>query len=321
MASHVPELDLLTLRLFVAVCEERSLNRASAREHIALSALSRRMSELEAGLGLVLLRRHRRGVEPTSAGLSLLQHAHIIMRDIRQMEGELAERVGGVRGVVRLYANTWAIAEYMPRHLHSFLAEYPSISVEIEEGVTNEIIRGVLDRVADIGILSGRVTGEGLRVLPYQQDRLVALMRPDHPLAGRRVLRLADLAPYDIIGAQRGSALEQLVIGGAAEAGAALRIRVRVAGFDTLYRMVEAGLGIGFGPATSAARYARWMRVIGKPLAEPWAARQLSLCLPVGEVPRHVMLFVEHLRRAHPAFADGETSLPKKGERIPKSRV
>lgn len=307
----VPPIDLLTLRLFVAVCEERSINRAAAREHIALSALSRRVSELEAALGLILLRRHRRGIEPTSAGLSLLQHARVIVRDIGQMEADLAERAGGIRGVVRLYANTWAIAEYMPQHLHSFLAAYPSISVEIEEAVSDEIIRSVHDRIADIGILSGHVTGEGLRTLPYQRDRLVALMPVDHPLAKARSVRLADFAHFDIIGARRGSALEQLLLEGAAAAGLVLRIRLRVAGFDTLYRMVEAGLGIGFGPATSAERYSRYMRVTGRPLAESWAERHLSLCLPVGEVPRHVKLLVEHLRRKGNAFANRESSLPK----------
>ena len=60
--SWVPQIDLLTLRLFIAVCEERSINRAAAREHIAVSALSRRMSELEATLKVALLRRHTRGV-------------------------------------------------------------------------------------------------------------------------------------------------------------------------------------------------------------------------------------------------------------------
>lgn len=304
-----PTVDLVTLRLFVAVCEERSINRAAAREHIALSALSRRVSDLEASVGLILLRRHSRGVEPTAAGLSLLQHARIVMRDVRQMQSDLAERAGGLRGVVRLYANTWAITEYIPQHLHTFLRANPNISVEIEEAVSDEIIRGVHDRVADIGVLSGHVTGEGLRVLPYQTDRLMALMRTDHPLAGRETVQLEDLAPYDVIGAKRGSALEQLLLEGAAAAGVVLRIRLRVAGFDTMFRMVEVGLGIGFGPSTSARRFGRVMKVVGRPLAESWAERHLTLCLPLGEVPPHVMLLVEHLRRS--AFAGGESSLRK----------
>ncbi len=288
-------MDLLTLRLFVAVCEERSINRAAAREHIAVSALSRRISELERAARLVLLRRHPRGAEPTAAGLSVLQHARIVLRDVRQMEDDLHERAGGVRGVVRLVANTWAIAEHMPHALHSFLRCHPGIAVEIEEAVSDEVIRSMQDGTADLGILSGPVTGEGLRALPFRRDRLVVLLPVGHPLAAREALRLPDLAPFDVIGAQRGSALEHLLLGAAAEAGTPLRIRVRVAGFDTMYRMVEAGLGIGFGPAASAARYERMMRVVGRPLAEPWAERQLSLCLPAGRLGTHVELLVRHL--------------------------
>ncbi len=288
-------MDLLTLRLFVAVCEEQSINRAAAREHIAVSALSRRISELEGAVKLVLLRRHPRGVEPTAAGLSVLQHARIVLRDVRQMEDDLAERAGGVRGVVRLAANTWAIAEHMPHALHSFLQRHPGIAVEIEEAVSDEIIRSVRDGAADLGILSGPVASEGLRLLPYRRDRLMVLLPHGHPLAMREELHLPDLAPHDVIGAQRGSALERLILGAAAEAGTPLRIRVRVAGFDTMFRMVEAGLGVGFGPASAAERYGRMMQVLGRPLAEPWADRQLSLCVPAGRLGTHVGLLVEHL--------------------------
>ena len=293
--GSLPTMDLLTLRLFIAVCEEGSLNRAAAREHIALSALSRRISELEAALELPLLRRHSRGVEPTEAGLSLVQHARIISRDVAQMTGDLAEQVAGVRGTVRLHANTWAIAEYIPSHLQAFLAVHPKINVVIEEAVTSEITRSVLDRVADIGIVSGTAAREGLRLLRYQSDRLVVVMPPDHPLAERSSVRLREIAPFDVIGARRGSALERLMIEGAADAGAALRIRVRIAGFDTLYRMIEAGLGIGFGPASSAARYCRTMRLVARPLEEAWAERHLFLCLPIGPVAAHVQALVDHL--------------------------
>jgi DNA-binding transcriptional LysR family regulator len=134
-------------------------------------------------------------------------------------------------------------------------------------------------------------------------------MPSGHPLAARQTVQLTDLAPYDVIGAKRGSALEQLLLEGAAASGVVLRIRLRVAGFDTLYRMVEVGLGIGFGPSTSAKRYGRHMQVIGRPLAESWAQRHLTICLPMGEIPPHVALLVEHLRRHKSAFAKNESLL------------
>jgi DNA-binding transcriptional LysR family regulator len=292
----IPQLDLVTLRLFVAVCEERSIKRAAVREHIAVSALSRRMSDLETALRTTLLRRHARGVEPTPTALPLLHHARIIMRDIAQMQSELADSITGVKGTIRLHANIWAIAEYIPGQLRSFLAEHPQISVEIEESLSSAIITAVSDQVADIGIIGSNVVANGLHVLPYCSDRLVVVMHTDHPLAGRSSLRLAELLPYDVIGAKRGSALDQLVMGGMAELGEALRIRVRISGFDTLYRMAEAGLGVGLGPSASAARYCSTMRLVMVPLDETWAERQLNICVATGKLPPHVQLLVEHLR-------------------------
>ena len=292
----VPQLDLVTLRLFVAVCEERSIKRAALREHIAVSALSRRISDLETALKTTLLLRHARGVEPTPTALPLLHHARIVLRDMAQMQSELADTIAGVKGTIRLHANIWAIAEYIPGQLRAFLADHPQISVEIEESLSGAIVKAVAEQGADIGIIGSNIVASGLRVLPYRSDRLVVIMRQDHPLAGRPSLRLADLLPYDIIGAKRGSALDQLVTGGVAELGEALRVRVRISGFDTLYRMAEAGLGIGFGPSGSAARYCRTMRLAMVKLDEPWAERQLNICVPTGTLPPHVQVLVEHLR-------------------------
>ena len=302
--------DLLTLRLFTAVCEEGSLNRAAGREHIALSALSRRISDLEAVLGLTLLRRHSRGVEPTGAGLALLQHANVILRDVQQMEADLAQRMDGVRGTIRLYANTWAITEYVPGHISAFLAAHKLLNVEIEEAVSVETLRAVRDGAADIGIVISEMGGEGLQLLPYAGDHLVAIMPPGHPLAGAGTVGLAEIAPYDVIGSSRGSALEQLVLTGAAELGVALRIRARISGFETLYRMIQAGLGIGIGPSRPAQRHCAAMNLVMRPLNEAWAHRRLSLCLAVGPPPPHVSLLVEHLVTAGRAFAVGEGVLP-----------
>jgi DNA-binding transcriptional LysR family regulator len=302
--------DLLTLRLFAAVCEEGSINRAAAREHIALSALSRRISDLEAVLGLTLLRRHSRGVEPTSAGLAMLQHANIILRDVRQMEADLAQRMDGVRGTIRLYANTWAIAEYVPAHISAFLAAHPLLNVEIEEAVSVETLRAVRDGTADIGIVISEMGGEGLHLLPYAGDHLVAIMPPGHPLAGSCPVGLAEIAPYDVIGSSKGSALEQLVLTGAAELGVALRIRARISGFETLYRMIQAGLGIGIGPSRPARRHCAAMNLVMRPLNEAWSHRRLSICLSVGQPPPHVKLLVDHLVTAGAAFAAGESDLP-----------
>ena len=89
--SFTRRIDLTSLQLFVAVCELGSIGRAAEREFIAASAISKRLSDLEATLGTPLLYRHARGVDLTPAGESLLHHARSVLYSLEKMQGELKE--------------------------------------------------------------------------------------------------------------------------------------------------------------------------------------------------------------------------------------
>ena len=143
--------DLLTLKLFVTVCEELSLARAAEREHIAPSALSRRISDLEANLGMTLFHRLRNGLEPTQAAQTLLRHARLVLRSIGEMEAELGDVQAGHRGRVRLWANSWGITQYLPEDLAAFLARHERVHVELHEDISPTIVRAVADNAADVG--------------------------------------------------------------------------------------------------------------------------------------------------------------------------
>ena len=117
LARHV---DLMSLQLFVSVCELGSIGRAAEREFIAASAVSKRMSDLEAVFQTPLLERHARGVTLTAAGESLLHHARTIIYGLDKMQAELGEYAKGVRGHVRVHASISAIVQFLPEDLGSF---------------------------------------------------------------------------------------------------------------------------------------------------------------------------------------------------------
>src|ERR1700752_4270511 len=98
-------IDLLTLELFVAIVEEQSIARAAERRHMAASAVSRRISDIEERFPVELLRRHWKGVAVTPAGQALLEHAHAILGNIAQLETELTGYRQGKRGHIRVCAN------------------------------------------------------------------------------------------------------------------------------------------------------------------------------------------------------------------------
>src|SRR5690349_771090 len=98
------DLDLKSLRLLVAVCDHANIKAAAAHEHIEPSAVSKRMAQLEQQLGTQLLVRGRRGVEPTPAGLALVEHARSILFTAERIHADVASFNRGIKGHVRLVA-------------------------------------------------------------------------------------------------------------------------------------------------------------------------------------------------------------------------
>ncbi|MGH6637496.1 MAG: LysR family transcriptional regulator, partial [Polaromonas sp.] len=105
------DLDMTTLRLFATVCETRSIARAAEQASIVGSAISKRLAQLEDTVGTPLLVRRRRGVEPTPAGESLLEHARTMLASAERIERDMAAYAQGVRGQVRILATASVMAE------------------------------------------------------------------------------------------------------------------------------------------------------------------------------------------------------------------
>lgn len=290
--------DLLSLQLFVAVCEEQSIAKAADREHIAASAVSKRISDLEARLKVPLFLRNSKGLELTPAGVSLLQHARIVMRDLHQMESELGEHKEGLRGRVRIFASVSTIIQHLPQDLKAFLDRHPAIRIELREGTSQGAAEAVVENTADIGVLGGVVPLEGLRFIPYKVDTVVALVHREHPLSQQESINFDELADHQLIGPMRGSYLDSLVGRAASLIERSLKMPIRVNGFETVSSMVEAGLGIGIVPERCAERYVAQGNTVAIPLAEPWATRQWNLCIQSDQLlPTPVQSLVEHLTR------------------------
>ena len=292
----VVHIDLLTLKLVVAVVEEQSLAKAAEREHIAASAVSKRISDLEKMLKAPLFYRSPKGLELTPTAQALLHHARTLLRDIRQMEAELGEHSKGVRGQIRISASVSTIVQHLPRDLSDFLASHAGIRIELVEGTSQAVVRAVADNAVDIGIFGGSLPAAGLTVLPYRSDRLVVIMPPDHVLAERPSVTFAEIAEHDVVGPQEGSFLDSLVLRAASDLSRPLKLRIRVNGFETSASMVEARLGVGLVPEKLAERYTAVARLVAVPLDEEWAVRHWKMCTrKVETLPPPVKLLVKHL--------------------------
>jgi len=275
--SLIRRVDLVTLQLFVAVHEEGTLTRAAAREAIAVSAASKRLMELEEALGISLFVRQAKGMSLTAAGETLLHHARQMLFNLEKMGLELGEHSHGVRGYVRMLANLSAIIEFLPEDLRDFSERHPQVKTDLEERPSNGVIQGVLDGVADLGICSSDSDIKGLHSAPYRRDKLVVLMRPDHPLAIEHELAFADTLDSDYVGLHAASSINMRTHAAARKAGKVLRLRIHVPGFDAMCRMVQANMGIGILPLRAYELFGRALGLHAVPLSDEWSERMLIL--------------------------------------------
>jgi len=272
-------LDLVTLRLFLAVVEEGGIAKAARREHLTGPAISRRLTELEEWLGVKLVERHARGIKPTSAGLALAVEARAVLGDVNRIHAKLSEYATGARGEIRIYSGASGLVGQLPEDLKQFVTENPLVKLQVKERHSPEVVRAVSEGMADIGIYAPSVSAPGeLDVYPYQFIRLVLITSTTHPLAQRRAVGLAEAAAHDFIGLSADSALGLLLARVAAEQRIQLNPKLEVVGHEPMRRLVEAGIGIGILPDVCALPYARAMRLQCIPLSDSWARYALNMC-------------------------------------------
>ncbi len=298
--SFARRIDLTSLQLFVAVCELGSIGRAAEREFIAASAVSKRLSDLEAAVDTALLYRHSRGVTLTPAGESLLHHARTVLFGLERMQGELSEYAEGVRGHVRMHANISAIVQFLPEDLGSFARQHCQIKIDLQEHLSPDVLHAVQEGAADLGICSlgngHQGNGGELQSRPYRSDRLVLVMPQTHVLSAREAIKFEEVLDWDIVGLHAGSSISLAMRAAAAQAGRPLRQRIQVTGLDAMCRMIDNGLGVGLLPDRAFALMQGVGHLAAVRLDEPWAGRELRLVArDFDALPVTARLLVEHL--------------------------
>ena len=290
-------IDLTSLQLFVAVCELGSIGKAAEREFIAASAVSKRLSDLEATLDTPLLYRHTRGVDLTPAGESLLHHARSVLFSLEKMQGELSEYADGVRGHVRVHASISAIVQFLPEDLGRFAQDHPEVKIDLEEHLSTEIVRAVREGAADVGICNASVTANHeLQVRPYRRDQLVLIVPRRHPLARSKAVGFADTLDFDHVGLHSNSSIYLAMRDAAAANGRSIKLRIHVTGLDAMCRMIHNGLGVGVMPL----RAFELMHGVGDldcvRLTDAWASRSIDLVArDFSTLPVTGRLLVQHL--------------------------
>jgi DNA-binding transcriptional LysR family regulator len=294
----VRDLDLTTLRLFVSVCELGNIARAGERASIVGSAISKRLAQLEEQVGTALLMRRRHGVVPTAAGQTLLEHARAMLDSAARIESDMQNFAAGARGQVRILASVSAMTESLADDVAGFLQlpAHRNIQVDMEERVSPEIVRGVRDGLASLGVCWDAADLGTLQCRAYRRDHLCIVLPARHPLGSRKRLRFEETLDFEHVSLPINSAVQVMLRRQAAAHGRQLRQRVIVTNFEAALRVVRAGLAISVVPREVAQLQAQAYGLRLVPLAEPWAERRFIICYRDAQLlSPAAQLLVEHL--------------------------
>lgn len=269
--------DFADLRLFARIAEEENLSRGARKAFLSPAAASARLKTLEDQLSTRLFYRESKGLALTPAGSRLLRHARVIERQFEHVRSEFTEFTKDSVGHIRIFANTTAVTEFMPEVLARFLVERSAVTIDLQERLTRDIIRGVLDGSADLGIISGPINSDGLDLVHFSTDKLVLATSIRHPLAQKTEVSFSETLDYEHVSLHEGSTIYAFLNDIVKEQRKRLPIRIQLRSFEAMCRMIEAGVGIGILPLSAALRHRQTMNLAILTLEEPWAIRERAV--------------------------------------------
>ncbi|MBY8856902.1 LysR family transcriptional regulator [Nocardia sp. CA2R105] len=298
----IRQVDLFTLRLFLSAIEEQQIGLAAIRENIAPSTATKRIQVLEDIAGVELLERGPKGVLPSPAGAVLERYARSIFGSLDAMRSEIAALTEGVQGELSVVSARTIVVPFLAREIGEFGREYPMVEVGLHETENVDIVRQVARGEADMGVFAAAydLDLDGIDVIPYRQDRLVAVVPQGHRLGANTAVTFQDLAserliaPRAMVGAFRAAAKRL---------GDEFRSPHRVRSCEVAIELVHAGLGVTVVPEC-LLDHALLSRVTVLEFDEPWAVRRIHIATPSGRMPSPAAQAFIHQLSARPVEGD-----------------
>lgn len=265
-------MELQQLRYAVAIAEEQSFTRAAQRCFVVQSALSRQIKSLESELGVRLFARTSRKVEVTPAGEAFVKPARLCLQAAERAKASAAAAHGQIRGSLTIGVIPTVTAVDIAAVLGAFRRSYPEVGVHVRTGGSDEFLRRIAAGELDVGFLglAEGVTPRGVQTRELSQERLVAVLSEGHRLAGRRRLRLKDLADEPFVDFPEGSSGREQSDLAFERARLRREVSLEVNTADLLTGLVRQGLGVA--------------------LVAPSVAREAPgcVCIPVSDGPVRV---------------------------------
>jgi DNA-binding transcriptional LysR family regulator len=269
-------MDLATLRVFLAVAEERSFSRAAAKVHRTQPAVSQAVRRLESDLGERLFDRTSKSGTLTDAGRVLQNYGQRLVRLAGETESVIRELRDLRRGRVLIGANEAAIHTLLPL-MARFRRRVPDIAVDVRRVPARQIAVEVQQGSLDFGALTFRPSETGLLEVAVGSDELVLLVPPSHLLAGRRQVTMQEVGNEPVVAHNDPSPARERVLRLFEERHIPLQMMIALPSLDGIKRAVELKLGVALLPRLCAITEIASGRLVAVPVAGVSRRRQVTL--------------------------------------------
>lgn len=244
----------ITLRYFNEVARLGSIRKAADRLHVAPSAVSRQIAQLEHELDAVLFERSKMGVQLTSAGEVLVRQTNRIFRDLDRARAGIDDLRGLKRGEVSLWAMEGVVSGLLPTVLSAFHQRFPGVSFNIQTSSTDRIVEALLDDVADIGITFNATARAEIEVVAEYIEPISCLVSPDHEYANRRKVSLAEICKMPLALPEHSFGLRQVFERAVRKGKLQPKVLITTNSLELTKTMAATGEAIAFMPALTVVR-------------------------------------------------------------------
>ncbi|WP_110114028.1 LysR family transcriptional regulator [Bacillus sp. CGMCC 1.16541] len=275
-------MELRQLRYFIEVAKKEHFSEAAANLHVAQSAISRQISNLESELGVELFEREGRNVKLTSIGKIFLSEAEVAMKAIEHAKKQIDEYLDPERGTIKIGFPTSLASHLLPTVLSAFKKKHPNVAFQLRQGSYSFLIDAVKKREIDLAFL-GPVPTDDPQIEGHIlfTENISALLPISHPLAERQSIRLRDLRKDQFVLFPKGFILEQIVVDACKQAGFLPNVSSEGEDLDAIKGLVSAGIGVTLLPeSTFHETTPRFTKKV--PIETPIVRRTVGIITPTN---------------------------------------
>jgi LysR family nitrogen assimilation transcriptional regulator len=276
--------ELRQLRYFVKMVELRNMTRAASELHVAQSALSQQLSNLEASLGARLFDRSVQGLKPTQAGRLFYRHAQAILRQVEDSTHAIREEIMSPSGEVKVAMPASSARLIMVPLLQRIIAEYPSIRLKLMEHPSADVPGMLAQGEVDVAIAVDALPAKAYRVFPLLREDLFAVFPPSRDHASPTV-ELKELAEMPLVLPSSPNSIRSQLDTVFAKRRLSYTLVAEINVTSLLALGALGNIGVTILPWSAASEYVHLGQLVAKPIVKPALHRNLSLCIPSGMIP------------------------------------